>query len=111
MQSVIESAGHEPHPFACGADLLQSTVLDAAHCVIVDVRMPGMGGLELQRRIKLQRPLLPILFISAHADDGVRREAIEGGAAGFMYKPFDGAELLGAIERALDESDQGHGTE
>jgi FixJ family two-component response regulator len=84
--------------------LLQSGKLSETTCLITDVRMPGMDGIELQRRIRIDYPKLPVIFISAHVNDEVRRRALEGGAIAFMYKPFDGADLLHAIEQALKHS-------
>jgi FixJ family two-component response regulator len=63
-----------------------------------------MDGIELQRRVRLERPKLPVIFISAHFDDEIRQRALDGGAVDFMYKPFDAADLLRAIERSLKES-------
>jgi FixJ family two-component response regulator len=60
-----------------------------------------MDGIELQRRIRLERPNLPVIFISAHLDDEIRQRALGGGAVEFMYKPFDAAHLLEAIQTAL----------
>jgi FixJ family two-component response regulator len=104
IHSVVESAGHEPLTFASGEDFLHSLALDRARCVIADVVMPGMSGVELQRRLRSQHPRMPVIFITGHDDDEIRRQAIEGGAVGFMYKPFDGADLLSAISLALSES-------
>jgi len=56
--------------------------------------MPGLNGIELQRRIRIERPELPVIFISAHHDDETRKRALDEGAIRFLYKPFDGAELL-----------------
>jgi FixJ family two-component response regulator len=63
-----------------------------------------MDGIELQRRIKIDYPKLPVIFISAHFDDEIRRQALDGGAVDFMYKPFDGDALLRAIDRAVNNS-------
>ena len=73
-------------------------------CLITDVRMPGIGGIELQRRIRTERPKLPVIFISAHHDDETRQRALDEGAARFLYKPFDAGELLEAIRVALTGS-------
>ena len=104
IESVVESAGHAPLTFVSAEEFLGSNELDRASCVITDVRMSGMHGIELQRRIRARHPLLPVIFITAHDDEGIRRQAFEGGATDFMYKPFDGADLLGAISRALYEA-------
>jgi FixJ family two-component response regulator len=104
IESLVESAGYAPLMFSSAEDFLQSGKLGGANCLITDVRMPGMDGIELQRRIRLDRPKLPVIFISAHNDDEIRQRALDGGAVDFMYKPFDAADLLRAIDRALTEA-------
>jgi FixJ family two-component response regulator len=101
IESLLSSAGFSPWIFASAEEFLESGTIRSAACLITDVRMPGMDGLELQRRVGLDRPGLPVIFVSAHNDDDIRRRAINQGAAAFLYKPFDAADLLGAIERAL----------
>ena len=101
LQSFMESAGRSCRTFASAREFLESDQLSAALCVIVDVRMPGIDGLELQRRIRSQRPHLPVMFITAHDDVAVRRQALAGGAVDFMCKPFDAGDLLSAIVREL----------
>jgi FixJ family two-component response regulator len=103
IESLVESAGYAPLVFASAEDFLQSGTLAGATCVIADVRMPGMDGIELQRRIRRERPRLPVIFISAHYEDDVRQQALDGGAIEFLYKPFDADDLLGAIDHALKE--------
>ena len=66
--------------------------------------MPVIDGLELQRRVRLQYPRLPVILITAHHDNEIRQRALSQGAAGFLYKPFDAADLLSAIELALSTS-------
>ena len=101
IESLVESAGHTPLVFSTAEEFLASGKLAVAACLITDVRMPGMSGVELQQRIRVERPTLPIIFITAHYDDGVRHRALREGAAGFMYKPFRPADLLNAIDRVL----------
>jgi FixJ family two-component response regulator len=101
LASLLESAGWTPVMFASAEDFLSSGVLARAECLISDVRMPGMDGLELQRRVRFERPTLPVIFITAHNNSEVRRRALADGAMEFLYKPFDGTELLQIIERAL----------
>jgi FixJ family two-component response regulator len=101
LESLIESAGYEPVVFSSAEEFLQSGSLTAATCVITDVRMPGMDGIELQRRIRLERPDLPIIFISAHNRPEIQHKALDDGAVGFLYKPFNGADLLEVIQTAL----------
>jgi len=103
IESLVESAGYLSRVFSSAEEFLASGVLGEAACLITDVRMPGMDGLDLQRRIRIRRPALPVIFISAHFDDEVRLRAFAGGAIDFMYKPFDAADLLRVIDRALNE--------
>ena len=104
IESLVESAGYTPLIFPSAEAFLESGALIRAMCLITDVRMPGMNGIELQRRIRTERPELPVIFISAHNDDETRRRAFDEGAASFLYKPFDAGELLEAIRVALANS-------
>jgi FixJ family two-component response regulator len=104
IESLVESAGYAPLMFSSAEEFLQSGTLPGARCLITDVRMPGINGIELQRRIRIERPDLPVIFISAHNDDETRRRAFDEGAASFLYKPFDAGELLEAIRVALANS-------
>jgi len=102
IESLVASAGHTPLVFASAEEFLQSGAPELAICLITDVRMPGIDGLELQRRVRLQYPRLPVILITAHYDAEIRQKALSQGAAGFLHKPFDAADLLGAIELALN---------
>ena len=104
LESLVEAAGYAPLMFGSADDFLNSGVMAHAACLIADVRMPGIDGIELQRRIRLQRPALPVIFISAHYEEEVRQQAFQGGAADFFYKPFDAANLLEAIRQAVREA-------
>jgi FixJ family two-component response regulator len=107
IESLVESAGYTPLTFSSAEQFLGSGTLSATVCLITDVRMPGMDGLELQRRVRLERPKLSVIFISAHYDDEIRQRALDQGAVGFLYKPFDAADLLGAIQPAVSKSEEG----
>ena len=100
VQSVLESAGYEAVTFGSAEALLDSGVLARAMCVLADVRLPGIDGIELQRRIRSDRPAMPVIFMTAHDDDDIRERALRDGAFAFMVKPFDGGELLEHIARA-----------
>ena len=101
LESLIESAGYEPALFSSAEELLESGALTAAICVITDVRMPGMDGIELQRRIRLDHPTLPVVFITAQkSSDEIRQQALDEGAVNFLYKPFNAADLLELIHTA-----------
>jgi FixJ family two-component response regulator len=101
IESLVESAGYAPVVFSSAEEFLRSGTLAAAACVITDVRMPGMEGIELQRRIRLDRPKLPVIFISAHYSPETRQRALDEGAVDFLYKPFDAVRLLEVIQAAL----------
>ena len=107
IQSILESAGYDAIQFDSAEAFLLSGALLIAACVIADVRLPGMGGIELQRRIRRERGPLPVIFITAHDDDHVRRQAMRDGAAAFLVKPFDGDDLLERVARATEGD--GHG--
>jgi FixJ family two-component response regulator len=104
VQSVLESAGYEAVTFESAEAFLRSGELSRVTCVIADVRLPGMDGTELQRRIRRERRQLPVIFITAHDDDDVRRKALRDGAAAFLAKPFDGGDLLEHVVRATGDS-------
>jgi FixJ family two-component response regulator len=106
LESLVESAGFTAQVFARGEDFLQKGHLTETSCLITDVRMPGMDGLDLQRRVRLTRPELPIIFITAHHDDELERMALAGGAFYFIRKPFDAEELLRATRVALGKASQ-----
>ena len=101
---LSESAGLEVEVFPSAEDMLSSGVLVRAGCLITEVRMPGMDGLELQRRTRLAYPKLPVVLISAHVDEAVRQRSLGAGAFEFLYKPFDADELLRAIKKALEQT-------
>jgi FixJ family two-component response regulator len=107
LESLIESAGFTAQVFARGEDFLQRGHLAETSCLITDIRMPRMDGLDLQRRVRLARPELPIIFITAHHDDELERSALAEGAVCFIRKPFDAGELLRATRFALGKS-SGH---
>lgn len=104
IASLLESAGYEAMVFSSAEEFLGSGALTAATCVITDVRMPGMDGIELQRHIKLQRPTLPVILLSAHPNAEVRQTAIDQGAVAFLYKPFDATDLLKIVQSALTKT-------
>ena len=106
IESLVESAGYTALVFSSAEEFMRSGALAAeiCFCLITDVRMPGMDGIELQRRVRIERPELPVIFVSAHQDEEARQRALDGGAIAFLYKPFDAAELLEAIQTALNHS-------
>jgi FixJ family two-component response regulator len=101
LKSLLKSAGFQVEAFASAEEFLNSSQLLETACLILDVRMPGMSGVELQDRLATSHGGLPIVFISAHADSEARARALENGAVGFLEKPFSDEALLDAIDAAV----------
>jgi FixJ family two-component response regulator len=104
VQSLLRSVGLRVAVFASAEDFLRSAQLRAAACLIVDVRMPRMSGLELQRQLATANCLTPIIFITAHGDEEARARALRAGAVAFLDKPFGDEVLLRAVQSALQPS-------
>jgi len=101
ITSLVESAGFESASFGSAEECLGSNRLADSACLILDVRMPGMSGLELQSHLLARNERIPIIFISTHGENGARAQAIQAGAVAFLAKPFDPEELLNTIDSAL----------
>ena len=99
---LIESAGFEVRCFGSAKAFLDSDAHRTAACLIVDIRMPRMSGLELQARLKQEECNVPIIFITAYNDAEVRAQAAKEGAVGFLAEPFDHQLLLKLLRRTLD---------
>jgi FixJ family two-component response regulator len=102
LQDLIESDGLSALCFSSAEQFLDSEARSQAACLIADLRMPGMSGLELQAQLKAQRCPIPIIFITAHGDAEMRIYAMREGAVEFLSKPFDDEVLLQAVNTALD---------
>ncbi|MEA2911977.1 MAG: hypothetical protein QOJ15_4058 [Bradyrhizobium sp.] len=98
---LMKSYGFAVETFASAEEFLGSDRLDKTSCLILDVHMPGMNGLELQQRLVASGSVIPIIFITAFADDSARSQALKAGAVGYLAKPFDDKELLNCINAAL----------
>ena len=107
---LIESGGFEVQCFGSAKAFLESDLHGRAGCLIVDVRMPKMSGLELQARLKQEKCKVPIIFITAHDDAETRAQAIEEGAVEFLAKPFDHQLLLKLLRGTLDSGTYGVGS-
>ena len=110
VQSLLRSVGLRAEGFASAQDFLQSGRLQDTACLIVDVRMPGMSGLELQQQLTTAQCPLPILFITAHGDAATRARALRAGAVGVLDKPFSDEVLLRAVQAALSHLARWHAT-
>ena len=100
--SLMRALGFLAEAFPCAEDFLTSDGLQRTSCLIADVRMPGMSGLELYRRLVASGKPIPTVLITAHSDDGVRARALKAGIICYLTKPFREDDLLGCIRSALD---------
>ena len=101
IQSLLRSVGFRAKTFASAEQFLQSDQIENTACLILDVRMPGMSGLELQRRLIATQCRIPIVFVTAHGDEEARSRALQEGAVEFLLKPFSEEALLNTIQAAL----------
>jgi FixJ family two-component response regulator len=102
LQDLIEADGLSARCFGSAEEFLESDLQGKTACLIVDIRLPGMSGLDLQARLKADRLNTPIIFITSHGDERVRMQAMREGAAEFLIKPFDDQVLLSRVRAALD---------
>src|SRR5690242_21682658 len=102
LQDLIESEGLSTLCFGSAEQFLDSSAQRNAACLIADIRMPGMSGLELQTKLKAERCRIPIIFITAHGDAKMQTQAMRDGAVKFLAKPFDNTVLLEAVHAALE---------
>jgi FixJ family two-component response regulator len=100
VERLLRSAGFRVEAFGSAEDFLERDALDGAACAVLDVKLPGMNGLELQQRLIERGHRIPIVFVSAHGDSVLRAHALRAGAIEFLKKPFDDSTLLDALERA-----------
>jgi FixJ family two-component response regulator len=105
LESLIRFAGWQPQTFACAQEFLSRPRLFVPSCLVLDVALPDLNGLELQKRIASARNDMPIIFITAHGDVPMTVRAMKGGAVDFFTKPFDDDVLLSAIRNAVSRSD------
>jgi FixJ family two-component response regulator len=105
LSSLIRSVGLAVKPFSSARDFLQATVPTAPACLVLDVRLPGLGGLELQRELTATHNDIPIIFITGHGDIPMSVRAMKAGAVEFLPKPFRDQDLLDAIHQALARSE------
>jgi FixJ family two-component response regulator len=104
LELLIRNAGWQPETFASAQDFLaRSPALDPS-CLVLDIRLPGLNGLELQKRIAADRRGMPIIFITGHGDVPMTVQAMKAGAVEFLTKPFSDEVLLSAIQQALERS-------
>ena len=103
-RTLLRSAGYDVATFTSSESFLESGDLYETRCLILDIRMPGMSGLELQRRVNLSEANIPIIFVTAHDDQRNRKLAMDAGASEFFKKPFSASSFLTAIHAAVEKS-------
>ena len=101
LESILRSLGYRTSTFGSAEEFLKSGKLQDTSCLITDVQMPGLTGIDLQDRLNAQGYRIPIIFITAHPDENVRARAMKAGAVGFLSKPFKDNHLLACLETAL----------
>ena len=102
LQGLMKEAGFTALAFASAEAFLNSGEQQRTSCLIADIRMPGMSGLELQSKLNAERFRIPIIFITARGDEKMRMQALRAGAVEFLTKPFDDEVLLDSIRAALE---------
>jgi FixJ family two-component response regulator len=101
LRSLVRSLGYLSKVFASAEEFLESSHLSETSCLISDVQMPGMNGIELQSRLKTLDCNAPVIFVTAFPDERNRALALEGGAIAFLEKPFEGRTMVQLIQAAL----------
>jgi FixJ family two-component response regulator len=102
LQGMLKSVGLRSQAFASAEEFLNSGQQRQTACLITDIRMPGMSGLELQAKLNAEHCRIPTIFITAHGDTKMRMQALRAGAVEFLAKPFDDDALLGSVRAALE---------
>jgi len=105
--NLLSSHGYLVHTFASAEEFLQSACLNDSSCVIADVQMSAMSGLDLLTHMRAQGNAAPFVFITAFPEDSVRARALKAGAVGFLAKPFAGTALINCVEAAVNRHHSG----
>lgn len=103
---LLRLADYTVLPFASGGEFLQSLVARVPDCVLLDVHMPGLSGLQVQQSLRESGRALPVVFITASDDEAIERSALAAGARGVLHKPFSGEQLLAAVGAAMGGQDE-----
>lgn len=104
LEVLIRHEGWQVETFMSAQEFLDRPRQSAASCLVLDISLPGLNGLELQKRVAVERPDMPIIFITGHGDIPMTVQAMKGGAAEFLTKPLGDEALLGAIRSAIERS-------
>jgi FixJ family two-component response regulator len=103
--NLLQSLGYYVHTFGSAEEFLRSDHMDATACVVADVNMPAMSGVELLIHLRNRDQRVPFIFITAFPDERIRARAFSAGALGFLTKPFDRGHLIACLEQALRPGD------
>ncbi len=102
LHALLETAGYRTAQFGSGTDLLEAADIGLGACVVLDVKMPGADGLEVQQRLNERGETLPVIVLTGHGDIAMAVQAIRAGAVDFLEKPVSGQQLLRSVARAID---------
>lgn len=104
LPDLLREFGFAARAFSSGQAFLSSDSVDQTRCLILDIAMPGMSGLDLQQELKRRGQAIPIIFITGQRDEDIRKQAFRQGAVKFLYKPFSDTALLDAVNAALQRN-------
>ena len=102
LQGLLKAVGVRARAFSSAEEFLESGQQHQTACLIADIRMSGMSGLELQAKLNVEQCRIPTIFITAHGDERMRMQALRAGAVEFLAKPFDNEALLESVRAALE---------
>jgi FixJ family two-component response regulator len=105
-KGLVQSLGYQATSFSCAEEFLQSERVDDTSCLITDVKMPGLSGIDLQRSLVARGIRVPTIFITAFPEENTRRQAMTAGAVGYLGKPFSEESLLKCLDAALGGSNE-----
>ncbi len=103
LKLLLRSVGQSVETYGAGQEFLEAYSEDRPGCLVLDIRMPGMSGLELQQKLNEKHSILPIIFITGHGDVPMAVEAMQAGAVDFIQKPFRDQDLIDRINQALEK--------
>ena len=104
LPDLLREFGFSARAFPSGQEFLSSAYVGETRCLILDVAMPGMSGLEVQEELKRRGQAIPVIFITGQKDEEIRKQAFSQGAVKFLYKPFSDSALLEAVNAALSRA-------
>lgn len=104
LRRLFQASGYEPVTFASGYELLEFLAHERPDCVLLDLHLPGLSGLELQKHLRSMRPPMPNVVITGHDAPGVKARVLAAGASQYLLKPLDDSVLLAAVAAAIDQN-------